>query len=383
VPAPGGAVTYHVKVRNEHPGGMAVTVDRMHDNVYGNLTNPGNRNISNSTCKLVTIQPGDTYQCTFDAQVAGSPGSSVTDTVTVRVTDANGNRLEASAQATVKLGAGGAPQIEVAKVPKPDEVPAEGGTVTYQVKVRNKTSLVLTLLRMHDNLYGNLTNPGNTNISNSTCELATIQGGDTYQCTFDARVTGSPGSSVTDVVTVRAEDPSGVRVEDSAQATVRIGPAKLPQIAVSKSADPKQILDPGGTITYRVRVRNESPGAVTLTGIHDNLYGNLTDSGNSLIANSTCGLVSIPRGDTYNCTFKAQVTGIAGSTVIDIVRVRAEDAAGNKVEASAEAKVEIVGKPPPTGVPLPPPAIFGSLLGLGLAALLGGALMHGRSLRPG
>jgi hypothetical protein len=52
------------------------------DNLYGDLYDPENPNISNSTCKPVTIEPQGTYSCTFQAEVTGSAGDRVTGIMT-------------------------------------------------------------------------------------------------------------------------------------------------------------------------------------------------------------------------------------------------------------------------------------------------------------
>jgi fimbrial isopeptide formation D2 family protein len=381
VPEPGGTVTFQVKVRNESAG-QTLNLVRLEDNLYGDLTNAGNSKISSSTCALVGIAPGDTYQCTFQAEVTGSSGSSVTDTVTAKANDAGGNPVQASDQATVTIGQGEQLGITVEKNANPSQVPEPGGTVTFQVKVRNESAgQTLNLDRLEDNLYGDLTNPGNSKISSSTCALVGIAPGDTYQCTFQAEVTGSSGSSVTDTVTAKAKDAGGNPVQASDQATVTIGAQPKPGITVTKKANPTWILEPGGTITYKVSVSNGSPAglSVTMTAIQDSIYGNLTDLANPNITNSTCQLVSINAGDTYQCTFQAQVSGNAGTTVTDKVTVTAKGPAGNQVQFSDTATVKILSEPPDTGVPLTPPLIAGGLMALGAAAMMAGALVNRRA----
>jgi uncharacterized repeat protein (TIGR01451 family) len=381
VTEPGGKVSFQVKVRNS-AGGQALTLVRLEDNLYGDVTHGANPSISNSSCQLATIQPGDTYQCTFQAEVTGSGGSSVTDTITAKAKDAGGNAVQASAQATVKIQAGEKLGLTVEKSASPSQLAEPGGTVTYRVKVRNSAGgQTLNLVRLEDNLYGDLTNPGNSNVSNSTCGLVSIAPGSTYQCTFQADVTGNQGSSVTDTVTAKAEDPGGKAVQASDQATVTIGAQPKPGITVHKKANPSWVLEPGGTITYRVRVWNGSPAglSVTLTGIQDSIYGDLTDPANANITNSTCQLVSINSDGTYECTFRAQVSGNAGTNVTDKVTVTARDARSNQVQASDTATVKILSEPPDTGVPLTPPMIAGGLMALGAAAMTAGALVNRRA----
>jgi hypothetical protein len=52
------------------------------DSLYGDLHDPDNPEISNSTCKPVTIEPQGTYTCTFQAEMYGSAGDRVTNIMT-------------------------------------------------------------------------------------------------------------------------------------------------------------------------------------------------------------------------------------------------------------------------------------------------------------
>jgi uncharacterized repeat protein (TIGR01451 family) len=378
VTEPGGTVTFQVKVRNSG-GGQALTLVRLEDDLYGDLASGGNSSVSSSNCTLATIQPGGTYQCKFEAKVSGSAGSSVTDTVTAKAKDAGGNAVQASAQATVDIVAGQKPDMTVEKTANPSQVNEPGGTVTYGIKVRNNSgSVSLQLVRLEDNLYGDLLSAGNSSVSNSTCVQTTIQPGATYQCRFDAEVTGTDGSSVTDTVTAKAKDPAGNAVEASAQATVTIGAQSKPGISVKKKANPTWVLEPGGSVTYKVAVSNTENVPVKVTEIMDNVYGDLTDQVNPDVSSTNCQLVTIQPGSTYQCSFKAEVSGNAGSTLTDTVGVTAKDDAGRQVTASAKATVRILSAPPDTGVPLPPPVIAGGLMALGAAAMAGGALIQRR-----
>jgi putative lipoic acid-binding regulatory protein len=372
-------VRFGVKVRNSG-GGQPLTLVRLEDNLYGDLTSASNPKIFGSSCSLVTIQPGDTYQCAFEAEVVGRGGSTVTDTVTARARDAAGNALQASAQASVDINAGEKLGIVVDKKANPSNLTEPGGSVTYRVRVRNTSGVSLQLVRLEDNLYGNLTSGGNPGIYNNTCALVTILPGDTYQCTFTADVTGSSGTSLTDTVTARARDSGGNAVQDSAQATVTIGAKPKPGLSVSKKASPTWVLEPGEYVTYKVRVANNSPAGVPLdlTQLVDDIYGDLTDLGNPEISNGNCQLVTIQPGESYQCSFKGEVSGSAGTTLTDEVTAVAQDGSGNQVHASAKATVKILSHPPDTGVPLTPPMIAGGLMALGAAATAAGAMVQRR-----
>jgi hypothetical protein len=101
--APGGWVTYAVAVTNNSGAVEPLALTRLDDDVYGNLTDGTNPEISDSTCALVTIQPGDTYSCAFRAEVLGEPGDVMTDTVTAAGTGEEENEIAASDDASVTI----------------------------------------------------------------------------------------------------------------------------------------------------------------------------------------------------------------------------------------------------------------------------------------
>lgn len=382
---PGASVVYTVRVTNNSVASDPVTLTGLVDNVYGNLVDAGNAAISNSTCSLVTIQPGNTYQCTFEAQVSGVGGGQVTDIVTATGRDDEQNPAQASDDAVVTITAAPQPVIAVIKTVSPETVMEPGDTVLYTVQVNNNSpaGVPVTLTGLTDSIYGNLVGGGNAAISNSTCILATIQPGGSYICTFQALVAGSGGGQVTDIVTATALAQSGKQARASDDATVVITSTPIPRISVDKWADPTTVIEPGGTVKYTVRVRNDSPIGVpmTLTSLQDNVYGNLVDAGNARISGSTCALVTIQPGDTYQCTFYAAVSGEPGEKVVDVVTATGRDPRGTQVSAADDATVTIVAEPPDTGVDLPAPFIFGLLAGFGIALVAVGTWIGRRAIR--
>ncbi len=110
-------------------------------------------------------------------------------------------------------------------------------------------------------------------------------------------------------------------------------------ISVSKTANPISLPAPGGTVTFTVRVTNNSgTDAVTLTLLTDDVYGNLDDNG-------TCALTqTILAEESYECFFTEAVSGSAGDYV-DTVTAEAEDGEGNHDTASDSATVSITVGP--------------------------------------
>jgi uncharacterized repeat protein (TIGR01451 family) len=98
LPAPGGTVTFTVRVSNTGPDPL--TIASITDDVYGDLAGRG-------TCASGgVLQPGAVFFCQFTGTFTGTAGASQTDTVTVRATDPRGGSTTGSASATVTLTAG-------------------------------------------------------------------------------------------------------------------------------------------------------------------------------------------------------------------------------------------------------------------------------------
>jgi len=91
----GSTVTFTVHVENT--GTTTVTITSLIDVPYGDLTT------QTSSCTLPqTIEPGQYYECDFDAVVTGDVGES-TDTVTATAIDVYGAEVTASDTATVTI----------------------------------------------------------------------------------------------------------------------------------------------------------------------------------------------------------------------------------------------------------------------------------------
>ena len=93
----GGTVTFTVHVENT--GTTTVAITSLIDVPYGDLTA-----VQTRSCTLPqTIEPGQYYECDFDAVVTGDVDESKTDTVTATAIDVYGSEVTASDTATVTI----------------------------------------------------------------------------------------------------------------------------------------------------------------------------------------------------------------------------------------------------------------------------------------
>lgn len=206
--------------------------------------------------------------------------------------------------------------ITIAKLPDSQTV-QRGGTVTFTIAVTNTGNVTLTVV-VSDTLAPDC----DADLGDLAPEEST-----TYTCTSPA-VT----ADWTNTVIATGTPSVGEAVTDTDTAFVDV----LPSIAVTKTADPTSVPEPGGTVTFTVRVDNTSAETVTLTTLTDTVHGDLDGQG-------TCAVTqAIPPSDFYTCAFTAPVSGSHGDVVTDTVTASASDDENNSVQASDDATVTIV-----------------------------------------
>jgi uncharacterized repeat protein (TIGR01451 family) len=261
MPAPGGQVTFTVVVKNTSAVD-SVTIDKLVDNVYGDLAGKG-------TCGALigkVLQPddhaaggADEASCSFGAAVNGPGGSTHTDVVTVDGHDDDGKPVSAHDDATVAI----TPLIDlyVTKDDLPDPVQLNG-RLTYTIVVGNNGPDAATEVTLADPLP-----VGTTFVSVSTtkgtctggalitCSLGTVAKGETVTITLV--VTANKAGTISNTVTVVGKEPESNTANNRATApTLVVAPVvRKPQRAVCDSftATPKS-LTVGKRSTIVVRV---------------------------------------------------------------------------------------------------------------------------------
>jgi uncharacterized repeat protein (TIGR01451 family) len=261
MPAPGGPVTFTVAVKN--PSEVdAVTIDKVDDNVYGDLAGKG-------TCGALigkVLQPNDhaaggpdESSCSFTESVTGPGGSTHTDVVTVTGHDDDAQSVTAKDDATVAI----TPLIDlyVTKDDLPDPVQLNGG-LTYTIVVGNNGPDAATQVTLADPLPA-----GTTFVSVSTtqgsctggalinCSLGTIAKGQTVTITLVVKA--NQAGTLTNTATVVGQEPeSNTANNRDTEQTLVVAPAprRPKKIACdSFTATPKS-LTVGKKATILVRV---------------------------------------------------------------------------------------------------------------------------------
>ena len=323
LPEPGGAVTFTVQINNTSAAD-SITVNTLTDSIYGDLNGQGN-------CSMPQIIPaGGSYSCHFTADVTGNSGDVETDRVTANATDDDGGSLSDSDDATVTI-TNASSSIIVTKGANPTTVPVPGGDVTFSVHVENTSSAdTITIDRLVDDVFGDLNGQG-------TCVAPfTLPPGHSYDCNFIAHVSGDAGDSHTDTVTASGADDDGSPVSGEGTAVVTIT-SVASAVVVTKTADPTSVEEPGGTVTFTVRINNTSSvNSFTITKLTDTIYGDLNGQG-------TCSVPqTITAGHFYECHFTGNVTGSAGDSETDTITAIGTDENGHTVGDYDTATVNII-----------------------------------------
>lgn len=228
----GGSATYSVEVKNLATV-VSVTLDSLMDDKYGDITQVhaaggGFLAVTATTCTpLPTIQPQQTYSCTFTGTVPpGDTGGTFVDTVTVVGTDSQGHTgLTDFDDATVTY-------TDVPQPPtlsKTAQAPTCQVDVPYAVVVTNTSAQdTLTLNTLNDDVYGDITTVQG-NVISTTCGQASgagtlpavIAASGNYSCSFVGRI-NSCDTTVIDTVTGSATDDDGQSYSPSDDATVTV-----------------------------------------------------------------------------------------------------------------------------------------------------------------
>jgi hypothetical protein len=339
VPEPGGKVRFVVSVTNR--GAERVWLQALVHDTIGNLGGRGSCSVQRGER---TVDPGESYQCSWVSRVSGNADDIWSDLVTAIAVDDEGNQVRAEASSAVSV-TDVAPTIDVQKTVKPSTVPEPGGAVEFSVRVTNESVENVRLLSLLDDVYGDLNGLGTCSLR---AEGVRIGPGDSYTCSFSMVVSGSPGESYVDTVTAVAADDEGNRARMVAGSKVFIKDV-LPAITVSKTAKPDRVPEPEGDVGYLVRITNHGPEQVVLNALVDDVHGELNGQG-------TCptqpGTVTIDSGETYECSYSAQLSGNAGDVATSTVTAAASDDEGNRVKAVDSAVVTTVDVPPQIEVSL-------------------------------
>ncbi|MCB2180251.1 hypothetical protein KQH54_03930 [bacterium] len=267
-----------------------------------------------------TIQPGDSG--TFKVDMTSSDGTSKYDSY--RVEDAI-TPTDTPTPIPPTLG------VTVTKSANPTSVLSTGEPVVFSVSVTNDSNVTVQLVSLNDSIYGDL-----NGLQPGTCVTPQDLGaGETYNCNFTKTVSGTAGTSHTNIVEGIIEY-NQEQASDTGSATVNIVSAPSISLEVGKSANPTSVTEPGGDVTFTVSVKNTSNVDVQLTQLSDSVYGNLFTEG------LCTAPASIAAGATYTCDFTKYISAAHTNTVQASIQYGELTASGS---ASASVSYNLLPAP--------------------------------------
>ncbi len=359
VPEPGGPVQFTVDVKNTSVSTDPVTITSLVDDPDGaGPADPIDLNGKGNCSVPQTIQPGETYTCKFTRSITGNAGDVKTDVVTASGHDDDGHPVSDHDDATVTI-TDVPSSIAVDKSANPTSVQEPGGDVTFTVVVRNTSAVdAVTIDTLVDNVYGSLAAKGTCGslIGKVLQPDDHAPGGpDQATCTFTGAVTGSAGSTHTDVVTATGHDDDGHPLTAHDDATVTITPAPpivhnpLMDLWVTKDDLPDPV-QKDGLLTYTIVVGNHGPDAATQVTLADPLPRGTTFvsvsttqgtcTGGNLIS---CNLGTVPSGSTVTITLvvRPTVTGLITNTVTVVGKEPESNTANNQATATTRVPAPV------------------------------------------
>ena len=260
----------------------------------------------------------DTYTCTTVALFASFTNTAIVtgNFESTQVTDQD------SAAVTVDF----LPKIDVSKTASVASVPETGGAVTFTVVVTNNAVENFTLNSLSDDKFGNLSGVGNCAVPQ------TIAAGAQYSCGFDKTLASDNLVTHVNTVTASGQDPEGNQASKSDDASVSFSDV-LPDITLTKTANPTAARWTGDYIDYTFRITNVGTETVTITSFVDD---KVTLSSQCL---ALVGAVLAPSAYVECVTLDYFLTGIPGGSFINTATAVAQDNELNSDTATASATV--------------------------------------------
>ena len=217
---------------------------------------------------------------------------------------------------------GANPKIDIQKTPD-SQLVKQGDKASFTITVTNTGNVDLTGVVVTDTLA--------SDCSKTIGDLA-VSAQQSYTC-LSPEITGNL-TNVASVVGYLGS--TQVTDEDSANVTIDY----LPNIEVTKSADPTTVLETGGDVTFTFSVKNKAPEDFTLTSLKDDKFGDLNTQGNCSVPQT------IAAGATYTCSITKSVASDTLTAHIDVFTAEGHDPENNPGSGSDDATVNFTDVKP-------------------------------------
>ena len=332
VPETGGSVTFTYRVTNTSD--EDVTITALGDDKFGPQT-------GDADCQVGTVLAPDAW-CEFTAVhvISGDfGGPDHVNVFTATARDDEQNPATDDDDATVTF-TDVLPTIAVLKTANPTSVPETGGSVTFTYRVTNTSDEDVTITALGDNKFDPLA-------GDADCQVGTVLAPDAW-CEFTAVhvISGDfGGPNHVNVFTATAEDDEQNPATDDDDATVTFTDV-LPDITVTKTANPTSVPETGGNVTFTYVVTNNSTEAATITALSDDKFGTLD-------GDADCKVNTVLAGNGGSCSFQAVFAVPAGDfpgSHVDVFTATARDDDNNTDTATDNETVTYTNRLPDISV---------------------------------
>ena len=244
----------------------------------------------------------------------------------------------------------------------PQAVDEPGGEVVFTVSVTNTAGRAVEVVELTDDVFGDLLDSANPNVAANTCprDDLVLEAQESFSCTFQALVSGRGGDpDYSTATSLRVTDSHGFETTIAASAAVAFNDVD-PIVALDVAPSLTTLPEPGGEVSVDVTITNKSQERVTLTSLVDEVFGDLLDPNNTLVAANTCPALSRNHaaGTAITCSFTADV--VADASLVSSrhsTRVVVTDRQSNRATASKAFSIGFEDVPPAVSGSVTPSAI--------------------------
>ncbi|WP_436758394.1 DUF7507 domain-containing protein [Streptosporangium sp. V21-05] len=242
-----------------------------------------------------SLAPGQSTSVTFRVTLGpNSPGTTVTDTATIRYsssdTPTQQGTASASASTVVPVQVS---SLALLKTASPSTVTAAGRTITFSYAVTNTGQTTLTGVGVTNTAFSGSGAPPVI-----TCPVTTLapQASTTCTSTYVTTQADVEAGSIVNTARATGTPPTGTAVTSSpSTATVTIPSA--PSIALLKTASPTTVTAAGRTVTYSYLVTNTGNRTLNGVGITNTVF-----SGTGTPSAITCPVTTLAPQASTTCT---------------------------------------------------------------------------------
>ncbi|MEM7134656.1 MAG: hypothetical protein AAF702_50810 [Chloroflexota bacterium] len=336
VSEPGGEIEFTIQITHQGPIG-SLTLNQLVDSNFGDITQLSEQ-IRRTTCSLpVELQPNETYECLYTAQVTGTPGTKSNHVIVVSSQNEEGAINSAFDQLSVEI-TDLAAQLTVQVEAVPTSFPESGQNVDYTLLIKN-SSLVdnIVVHTVADEWLGNL--------SAYCTELAlpqTLSPGAQLDCSFTAWVMGDAGQPLVSIIEASGIDDDNQSVVGTTNSTFELTDVPS-RMSIAVETDKPAVIRSGEAVTYRIEVENQSVAdTITLTGLNDSLSASENLSRNNGLLESSCSFPqTVLPGQLYQCEIVWLIRGVLGENITRKITIEAIDDDDTLLSATTQIAVEI------------------------------------------